>query len=83
MVIYENIGNNMVKAYSNAGFLIHGGSPEADYEEAIDPVDAGRTYVETDRRPDGEDITDAEALAIITGTDEGAEYVGAEGGEEA
>ena len=71
MVIYENIGNNMVKAYSNAGYLIHGGNPEADYEEAIDPASAGRTYVETDRYPDGEDITDAEALAIITGEEVG------------
>ena len=71
MVIYENIGNNMVKAYSNAGFLIHGGNPEADYEEAIDPASAGRTYVETDRYPGGEYITDAEALAIITGEEVG------------
>jgi hypothetical protein len=40
--------------------------PESDYEDAIDPADAGRTYVETEVYI-GEDITDAEALEIITG----------------
>lgn len=78
MIVQENIaGTNLVKTFSDRGVLIHGGYPEADYEEAIDPVDAGRTYVETDTYG-GEDLTDAEALAIITGADEGAE-----GGEEA
>ncbi len=78
MIVQENItGTNLVKTFSDRGVLIHGGYPEADYEEAIDPVDAGRTYVETDTYI-GEDLTDAEALAIITGADEGAE-----GGEEA
>ena len=78
MIVQERIeGTDLVRTYSDRGVLIHGGYPEADYEDAIDPVDAGRTYVETDLYI-GEDITDAEALAIITGADEGAE-----GGEEA
>ena len=78
MIVQENIaGTNLVKTFSDRGVYIHGGYPEADYEEAIDPVSAGRTYVETDTYI-GEDLTDAEALAIITGAD-----VGAEGGEEA
>jgi hypothetical protein len=54
--------------HSDSGVYIHGGNPEADYADAMDPVDADVHYVETDIpiEPD-EEITDAEALAIITG----------------
>ena len=48
MIIYEPIHNNLVRAYSDRGVLIHGGFPEADYAEAIDPTDKHRTYTETD-----------------------------------
>ena len=47
MVIYEDIGNGLTKAYSSSHLIIHGGEPEGDYAEAIDPTAAGRTYVET------------------------------------
>lgn len=46
-VIYENIGNGIIRAYSNAGFMIHGGMPEGDYAVVYDPEEAGRTYIET------------------------------------
>lgn len=36
-----------IRTYSDSGFYIHGGLPEADYEEACDPVDLNRTYTET------------------------------------
>ena len=49
MVVYENISETLVKAYSDQGMYIHGGVPEDDYESAVDPIDAGREYVETDR----------------------------------
>ena len=80
MIVQERIeGTDLVRTYSDRGVLIHGGYPEADYADAVDPVDAHRTYTETDIpiEPD-EEVTDSEALAIITGAD-----VGAEGGEEA
>lgn len=48
MVVYENIGQGLVKAYSDEGLYIHGGFPENDYTEAIDPVTANRTYIETE-----------------------------------
>ena len=48
MIIYEPIHDDLVHAYSDRGVYIHGGDPEADYEEAIDPADKHRTYVETD-----------------------------------
>ena len=80
MVIYEPYGEGLVRAYSDQGKFIHGGFPEDDYADAIDPVDTHRTYIETDIdiEPD-EEVTDSEALAIITG----ATNNGAEGGEEA
>ena len=78
MIVQEPIeGTNLVRSYSTLGVYIHGGFPEADYPESIDPVDMHREFVETNIPV--REITDAEALAIITG----AEYVGAEGGEEA
>lgn len=50
-----------VRTYSDSGYYIHGGSPEGDYAEAIDPADAVRTYTETDIPVEG-DETEAEEL---------------------
>lgn len=65
MIVKESIeisGRTYIKSYSDRGVMIHGGEPEADYEEAIDPVE--RTYVETDIpiEADAE-----EALSILLG----------------
>lgn len=48
MIIYEQLENNLVKAYSDRGVLIYGGYPQAEYAEAIDPINLNRTYIETD-----------------------------------
>lgn len=48
MIIQEQISETLVRTYSDANVYIHGGYPEADYEEVIDPISAGRTYTETD-----------------------------------
>ena len=48
MVIYEDLENGLVKAYSDQKMMICGGSPKGLYSEAIDPKSAGRTYEETD-----------------------------------
>lgn len=48
MIVQENIGNDLVRTYSDQGMMIQGGSPEGLYAEAIDPISAGRTYIETD-----------------------------------
>ena len=58
-----------VRTYSDAGMMIHGGVPEADYDEAVDPAELGRTYVETDIPIEGETEAD-EVLAILTGEQE-------------
>ena len=62
-------GTDFIRTYSNSGFRIHGGYPEADYDEAIDPAEFGRTYTETDIPIEGE--TDAEEIVnILTGESE-------------
>ena len=48
MIVQEDLGNGIVRTYSNSGVKVHGGSPEADYDVAYDPVDAHRKYTETD-----------------------------------
>lgn len=57
-----------VRTYSDSGYLIHGGSPEGDYAEALDPADSGRTYTETDI-PAEEDAEAQEILNILLGGD--------------
>lgn len=57
-IVTEQISETLVKTYSDAGYKIHGGSPDADYDAAIDPISAGRTYIETDIPvEDGEEAT--------------------------
>ncbi len=58
-----------IRTYSDAGFLIHGGSPEGDYAEAIDPADAVRTYTETDIPVEGDEAEAQEILDILLGGD--------------
>lgn len=41
-------GTEYIRTYSDQGLLIHGGFPEGDYAEAIDPVSMNREYIETD-----------------------------------
>ena len=64
-VIYEELEGNLIRAYSNIGMMIHGGSPEADYAEAVDPADMHRTYTETDIPIDSdEEPTDEEYAQV-------------------
>lgn len=48
MIIQEQISEDLVRTYSDKNVYIHGGFPEGDYPEAIDPIYMNRTYVETD-----------------------------------
>lgn len=57
------------RTYSDAGMMIHGGFPEADYDEAVDPAELGRTYVETDIPIEGESEAE-EIVSILTGENE-------------
>ena len=40
-------GKQFIRTYSDNNMYIHGGFPEADYTEAYDPAEFGRTYIET------------------------------------
>ena len=48
MIIQEQISDTLIRTYSDANVYIHGGNPEGDYVEAIDPVALNRIYIETD-----------------------------------
>ena len=48
MIKTEKISDDLIRTYSDKNVLIHGGFPEGDYAEAIDPIYMNRTYVETD-----------------------------------
>lgn len=69
MIVTETltIGDKQyTRTYSDTGMMIHGGIPEGDYDEAVDPAELGRTYVETDIPI--EDETEAEEIVgILTG----------------
>ena len=66
MVKYETLANGFVKAYSDAGYYIHGGNPEGDYTVAVDPESAGRIYKETNIKIETNDAsTDGDTEATI------------------
>ena len=78
MIITEQITINnrqFTKTYSDSGFMIaHDG---AQYSEAIDPAEFGRTYTETDIPIEGEGASDTEqkaaAFDYLTGRSVGNE----------
>ena len=70
MIKTENVtisGKQFIRTYSDKGMYIHGGSPEADYSEALDPAELGRTYTETDIPIEGDEATAEEIVEILTG----------------
>lgn len=48
MIIQEQIGNDLVKTYSDKGLMIRKKGTEELYSEAIDPQKFNREYEETD-----------------------------------
>lgn len=67
-MIKTEVKGDLVRTWSDRGMMIRGGNPEGIYEETIDPVAAGRVYVETDIPI--EDATAEEIVEILTGEDE-------------
>lgn len=57
------------RTYSDRGMMIHGGVPEGDYDEAVDPAELGRVYTETDIPIEGESEAE-EIVNILTGEQE-------------
>lgn len=75
MIVQEHFdvgGVDFVRTYSDRGVMIHGGMPEADYSEACDPAEFGRTYTETDIPIEGDTTLEdkAEAYDILMGVGE-------------
>ena len=69
MIKTEILLDGFVRTYSDRGVKIHGGFPEGDYDVAVDPIELGRTYTETDTPIDEGEATAEELLAILTGED--------------
>ena len=70
MIIQEHIRIDekyFIRTYSDLGMMIHGGSPEGDYIEAVDPAELGRTYTETNIPIEREEADPEEILRILTG----------------
>lgn len=63
MIKTEVLENGSIKTYSDEGFYIHGGVPEGDYVQAIDPPGVNRTYTETDRYIDEAKTNKEKAVA--------------------
>lgn len=73
MIVQQQISDTLVRTYSDKGVKIHGGFPEADYDDAIDPISAHREYTETDIPIEVEEPTiedKAEAYDILVGVRE-------------
>lgn len=64
MIITETRSDGLIRAYSDSGKRIQKVGTDEIYDEAIDLATSGYTYVETD---ESYEISDAEALSIITG----------------
>lgn len=65
-------GRQLLRTWSDAGRMIERGG--ALYSEAVDPLDSGRTYTETDEQAETAPMTEAEEKAaaydILTGVTE-------------
>lgn len=67
MIVQETISETLVRTYSDKNVYIHGGYPEADYEESIDPISANRVFTETDIPIEEHEGTAEELLNILMG----------------
>lgn len=71
MIVTEQISDTLVRTYSDKHVYIHGGFPEGNYTEAIDPIRLNRVYTETDIPiEDAEFLEPQEALNVIFGGSE-------------
>lgn len=77
MIVTENVtryGREFVRTYSDGGYRIMQDGTGRIYDEAVDPINSGRTYTETEEEieimiPD--EITEkAMAYDILVGEDE-------------
>jgi hypothetical protein len=71
MIITETItinGKEFTKNYSDAGYMIQKVGTEEIYSEAVDPINSGRTYIETDKVIETtEEFSDTEFRNMVEG----------------
>ena len=70
MIQTETFGKNgrkLVRTYSDTGYRIRQDGTGVVYSEAVDPIEMGRTYTETDELVPDTELSAEEALNIITG----------------
>lgn len=68
MIVRETItinGKDYIRTYSDSGYLIHGGVPESNYSEAVDPAEFNRTYVETNIPDEGDHSGDMDPADVV------------------
>lgn len=72
MVQEELLSPTRVRHYSDAGFKIRKNETGVVYNDAVDNIPCQYTYTETDEPIDSDslEISDTEALNIITGQDD-------------
>ena len=63
-------GRTLVRTYSDTGHMIQQNRTGVVYSEAVDPVEMGRIYTETDELVPDTELSAEEALNIITGVSE-------------
>ena len=56
------LGKQFRRTWSDAGFLIE--RDGAQYSEAVDPLDSGRAYTETDEPMESEPMTETEEKVL-------------------
>lgn len=72
MIKTENIGETLVKTYSDSNLMIKQIETGNIYSEAIDVIPCKYNYEETDVSIPDEELTAEEALNIIVGGDNNA-----------
>jgi hypothetical protein len=67
MIVTEQMENNRILHYSDSGFRILQNETGIVYDDAVDVLPCRYTYSETEEQTEGDELTDSQALYILTG----------------
>lgn len=67
MIVTEQMENNRIRHYSDSGFRILQNETGIVYDDAVDALPCKYTYSETEEPAEGEELSDSQALYILTG----------------
>ena len=67
MIVTEQMENNRILHYSDSGFRILQNETGIVYDDAVDVLPCRYTYSETEEPVEGDELTDSQALYILTG----------------